>query len=135
MSDSDSPIVCSEYLSHILDIARSIKEHKVNDSRQLLAIDIEDLRLNLLDERHANFGNIPRILLPPLGKMVGTISNIEQSKQIVDASRKNIHKRNSLDGRSIPKKGQSKHTCFRHKVFICSVQFVEYNALRYFPEM
>ena len=49
--------------------------------------------------------------------MVSTISNIEQSKRIVDASRKNIHKRNSLDGCSIPKKGQSKHTCFRHKSF------------------
>jgi hypothetical protein len=73
MSNSNSPIVCSEYLSRILDVTRSIKEHKVNDSRRLLAIDIEDLRLNLLNERRANFVNIPHILLPPLGKMVGTI--------------------------------------------------------------
>ena len=76
MSNSNSPIVCSEYLSRILDVTRSIEEHKVNDSRRLLAIDIKDLRLNLLDERRANFGNIPCVLLPPLGKMVGTISNI-----------------------------------------------------------
>ena len=73
MSDSNSPIVCSEYLSRILDITSSIEEHKVNDARRLLAIDIEYLSLDLLDERRANFGNIPRVLLPPLGKMVGTI--------------------------------------------------------------
>ena len=76
MSDSNSPIVCSEDLSRILGVTRSIKEHKVNDSRRLLAIDIKYLSLDLLDERRANFGNIARVLLPPLGKMVGTISDI-----------------------------------------------------------
>ena len=89
MSNNNSWIERSENLARILDVECSIKEHMVDDSRRLLAAHII-LMLDLLDERHANFGNMRRVLLPSLGKMVSTIDNIKQSKRIVDTSDKHI---------------------------------------------
>ncbi len=112
MSNSNTRIEKSQNLASILDVTRSIKKNKVDDSRRLLVVHIV-LRMNQLDQWHDNFHNVHCILLPSIGKVVSTIGNIEQSKRIVHTSSKNIGKRDSLDGGAVTKNGETKDPCFQ----------------------
>ena len=114
MASSDARIERLHGLASILHIAGSIEKHKVDNPRALLLVDIE-LRLHLFDKRHDNVGNISRVLLPPLCKMVGAVRDVKQCKRIVNASSKDIYKGNALDGHTIAKYGHAKDTCFRQE--------------------
>ncbi len=91
MANSDARIERLEDLARILNIAASIKKHKVNNPWALLVVDVK-LRLHLLDERHDNVGNMSHVLLPHPCKMVGTVGDVKQCKWIVHPSSKDIHK-------------------------------------------
>ena len=109
MANSDAQIECLHDLA--MHITGSIKKHKVDKPRALLLVDVK-LGLHLLDKRHDNVGDMSRILLLPLCKMVGSVNNVKQCKRIVNTSSKDIYKGNALDGCTITKYGHAKDSRF-----------------------
>ncbi len=95
-----------EDLASILNIAGSVKKHKINDPCTEPVMHVA-LRLHLGDQRLNDVRKVPCVLLPPESAMIGTIYDVKKGKRIVNTSSKNIDKRNTLDRGSITENSHS----------------------------